>query len=84
MTRTGRPTSSTRRRTSPTRSSTWAGASRGDKTLLDALLPFVDELRGAVDTGAPLVAAWETAARVAVEQAEATADLTPKVGRARP
>ncbi|MBT1670404.1 dihydroxyacetone kinase family protein [Curtobacterium flaccumfaciens pv. flaccumfaciens] len=60
------------------------GASRGDKTLLDALLPFVDELRGAVDTGAPLVAAWETAARVAVEQAEATADLTPKVGRARP
>ncbi|PZE99936.1 D-erythrulose kinase [Curtobacterium sp. MCLR17_040] len=60
------------------------GASRGDKTLLDALLPFVDELRRAVDTGAPLVAAWETAARVAVEQAEATADLTPKVGRARP
>ena len=60
------------------------GASRGDKTLLDALLPFVDELRSAVDGGAPLVAAWETAARVAVEQAAATADLKPKVGRARP
>lgn len=60
------------------------GAARGDKTLLDALLPFVDRLRSSVDDGADLPAAWRTAARVAVEQAEATADLRPKVGRARP
>ncbi|MDP9735147.1 dihydroxyacetone kinase family protein [Curtobacterium sp. 260] len=60
------------------------GAARGDKTLLDALLPFVDQLRSSVDDGVDLPAAWRTAARVAVEQAEATADLRPKVGRARP
>lgn len=60
------------------------GASRGDKTLLDALLPFVDELRSRVDDGADTAAAWQGAAAVAVEQAAATADLRPKVGRARP
>ncbi|MGN7191275.1 MULTISPECIES: dihydroxyacetone kinase family protein [unclassified Curtobacterium] len=59
-------------------------ASRGDKTLLDALLPFVDELRAAVEQGAALPEAWQVAARTAVEQAAATADLTPRVGRARP
>ncbi len=60
------------------------GASRGDKTLLDALLPFVDALRSRVDDGADLSEAWQVAAGVAVEQAAATADLRPKVGRARP
>lgn len=59
-------------------------ASRGDKTLLDALLPFVDELRGSVDAGTDLVGAWRTAAQVAAEQAAATAELRPRVGRARP
>lgn len=60
------------------------GASRGDKTLLDALLPFVDELRSRVDEGADTAEAWQAAAGVAVEQAAATADLRPRVGRARP
>lgn len=60
------------------------GASRGDKTLLDALLPFVDALRSRIDDGAVLSEAWQVAAGVAVEQAAATADLRPKVGRARP
>jgi dihydroxyacetone kinase len=60
------------------------GASRGDKTLLDALLPFVDELRGGVEAGTPLTEAWQAAAQVAVTEAAATADLKPKVGRARP
>ncbi|WP_182045642.1 dihydroxyacetone kinase family protein [Curtobacterium sp. ME26] len=60
------------------------GAQRGDKTLLDALLPFVDALRAAVGSGARLDEAWRTAAAVAVEQAAATAGLTPRVGRARP
>ncbi|WP_420368442.1 dihydroxyacetone kinase family protein [Curtobacterium sp. L1-20] len=60
------------------------GASRGDKTLLDALLPFVDELRDGVEAGRGLTDAWQAAAAVAVEQAAATADLRPRVGRARP
>ncbi|WP_368075766.1 dihydroxyacetone kinase subunit DhaK [Curtobacterium sp. Csp1] len=60
------------------------GASRGDKTLLDALMPFVDELRSRVDEGADTAEAWQAAAGVAVEQAAATADLRPRVGRARP
>lgn len=60
------------------------GASRGDKTLLDALLPFVDALRSSVDAGDSLTEAWQAAAEVAVSEAAATADLTPKVGRARP
>ena len=59
------------------------GAQRGDKTLLDALLPFVDAL---CDEHAelPLQEAWTKAAATAQEQAEATAELRPKVGRARP
>jgi dihydroxyacetone kinase len=60
------------------------GASRGDKTMLDALLPFVDELRSSVASGRSLTDAWQAAAVVAVSEGEATADLRPKVGRARP
>ena len=60
------------------------GASRGDKTLLDALLPFVDALRSGVDAGADLAEAWRAAAAVAVDEAARTADLRPRVGRARP
>ncbi|PYY32662.1 dihydroxyacetone kinase family protein [Curtobacterium sp. MCBD17_030] len=59
-------------------------AQRGDKTLLDALLPFVDVLDEAVAAGRPLPDAWAAAAEVAVRQAVATAALTPRVGRARP
>jgi dihydroxyacetone kinase len=59
-------------------------AQRGDKTLLDALLPFVDALDSAVASGAPLPAAWAGAATVAEGQAAATAALAPRVGRARP
>jgi dihydroxyacetone kinase len=60
------------------------GASRGDKTLLDALLPFVDQLHSSVEAGQPLATAWQAAAEVARDEADKTADLTPKVGRARP
>ncbi|OII39550.1 D-erythrulose kinase [Curtobacterium sp. MMLR14_010] len=60
------------------------GASRGDKTMLDALLPFVDALRSEVASGRALTDAWQAAAVVAVSEGEATADLKPKVGRARP
>ena len=59
-------------------------AELGDKTMLDALFPFVDALDSNLADGYPLVDAWSSAAGVAVSSAEATADLVPKVGRARP
>ena len=60
------------------------GAAPGDKTMLDALLPFVDELQRRVAAGEPWQQAWRSAADVATEAARATAELRPKVGRARP
>lgn len=60
------------------------GAAPGDKTMLDALLPFVDELQRRVEAGEPWQQAWRSAADVATEAARATAELRPKVGRARP
>ncbi|GAA3712996.1 D-erythrulose 4-kinase [Zhihengliuella alba] len=56
----------------------------GDKTLLDALVPFVESLTGRVGSGEPLAEAWRTAAAEADRAAEATRDLRPAVGRARP
>ena len=63
---------------------TFSKASLGDKTMLDALFPFVEALGDAVDAGTPLATAWADAARAAVQAAEETADLVPKIGRARP
>jgi dihydroxyacetone kinase len=60
------------------------GASPGDKTMLDALLPFVDDLQKRVDEGEEWQHAWRAAADVATDAAQATAELRPKVGRARP
>jgi dihydroxyacetone kinase len=59
-------------------------ASVGDKTMLDALVPFADRLDRETAAGADLAAAWERAALDAEQAAQATADLKPKVGRARP
>jgi D-erythrulose 4-kinase len=60
------------------------GAAPGDKTMLDALLPFVEELERRVADGEPWQEAWRAAADVAVDAARSTADLRPRVGRARP
>jgi D-erythrulose 4-kinase len=60
------------------------GASPGDKTMLDALLPFVEEFERQVADGEPWQQAWRVAADVATAAARATADMRPKVGRARP
>jgi dihydroxyacetone kinase len=60
------------------------GAAPGDKTMLDALLPFVEELERRVADGEPWQQAWRSAADLATEAARATADMRPKVGRARP
>jgi dihydroxyacetone kinase len=59
-------------------------AERGDKTMLDALLPFADELESRLAKGEPLGSAWDAAAAVAVSAAGDTAQLRPRVGRARP
>ena len=59
-------------------------AQLGDKTMLDALFPFVDSLVGQVDAGASISDAWRSAAAACRDAAEATASLVPKIGRARP
>ena len=56
----------------------------GDKTMVDVLVPFSDSLNAAVARGASLTDAWHEAARIADEAAQATAQLLPKMGRARP
>ena len=58
-------------------------AQPGDKTLVDALDPFARTLRDEVSAGKSLTDAWSVAAHAATVAAEATAQLTPKLGRAR-
>lgn len=58
-------------------------AAVGDKTMVDALVPLRDTLAAAVAAGRPLGEAAADAARAATEAAQATADLTPRIGRAR-
>jgi dihydroxyacetone kinase len=60
------------------------GARRGDKTMLDALIPFGEALEGEAAKGTSLPEAWSVAAGIAQAAAEDTARLVPKVGRARP
>ncbi len=60
------------------------GAVPGDKTMVDALVPFSETLRREVDGGARLGAAWARAAEAATAAAAATSTLLPKMGRARP
>lgn len=63
---------------------TYGKAEVGDKTLVDALVPFRDELTRSIDAGASLADAWTAAAEAATRAASATADLLPRMGRARP
>jgi dihydroxyacetone kinase len=59
-------------------------AERGDKTMVDALLPFRDTFLTAFDGGAPVAAALAAAAAAAQDAADATESLRPLKGRARP
>jgi dihydroxyacetone kinase len=56
----------------------------GDKTLLDALIPFAATLQREAAAGHGLRASWAAAQAVAEKAAHDTASLVPKVGRARP
>ena len=60
------------------------GATVGDKTLLDALVPFHEALVESGTLGQGLTAAWRAAAEEAAAAAARTAALTPRLGRARP
>ncbi|MGO2660341.1 dihydroxyacetone kinase family protein [Mycetocola reblochoni] len=60
------------------------GAVPGDKTLVDALVPFSETLSDRVAAGAALVDAWAEAAERSTAAAADTATLLPRMGRARP
>ena len=60
------------------------GAKLGDKTMVDALVPFVETLDAAVNAGDGLSVAWDKAASAAQKASDETAPLRPRVGRARP
>jgi dihydroxyacetone kinase len=59
-------------------------AEPGDKTMVDALLPFRDAFVTAFDAGTPVAGALAAAADAAREAADRTASLRPLKGRARP
>ncbi|MBF4616137.1 dihydroxyacetone kinase family protein [Curtobacterium sp. VKM Ac-1376] len=59
------------------------GAVPGDKTMVDALVPFDEVFTARVAAGDELVDAWSAASVAAQTAADATADLLPRMGRAR-
>jgi dihydroxyacetone kinase len=59
-------------------------AERGDKTMVDALLPFAETYSQRLAEGSSHTAAWTEAVAAATAAAEATASLRPLKGRARP
>jgi dihydroxyacetone kinase len=59
-------------------------AEPGDKTMVDALVPFTDTFSRLAANGAEPRQAWDAAALEATAAAEATASLRPLKGRARP
>ena len=58
-------------------------AKPGDKTLIDAPVPFVETLETQLAEATPLPQAWAEAAKASQAAAEATKDLLPRLGRAR-
>jgi dihydroxyacetone kinase len=62
----------------------YGNARLGDKTLVDAFLPFVESFEVDILAGLPVGAAWVNAAEAAARSADATSSLTPRLGRARP
>ncbi|MBC7724049.1 MAG: dihydroxyacetone kinase family protein [Burkholderiaceae bacterium] len=71
-------------RAASTAITTLGKATLGDKTMVDAMLPYVDALEAAVAAGHGVTESLTIAAAVATDAANATAQLRPKLGRARP
>lgn len=59
-------------------------AQLNDKTLVDVLYPFSTALTKGATQGFSTPETWTAAAEVAKQSADATKNLTPKIGRARP
>lgn len=59
-------------------------ATVGDKTMVDALVPYVEGLEAAAAAGLPLPDALAAAAADATQAATATSAMRPALGRARP
>ncbi|MER0202298.1 MAG: DAK2 domain-containing protein [Nitrosomonas sp.] len=59
-------------------------AQLGDKTLVDVLHPFAQALAAGAAQNLTVAAAWTMAAHIADEAAQATRNLMPRIGRARP
>jgi len=59
------------------------GANIGDKTMIDAQVPFAEVFESSVSQGLGFVDAWNRAAISSTSAAKATSSLTPKMGRAR-
>ena len=59
------------------------GAQVGDKTMVDALVPFAQRFQQEAESGTSLLDALRLASNAADDAAKATADLTPTKGRAR-
>ena len=59
------------------------GANVGDKTMIDAQVPFAEVFESSVSQGLGFVDAWNRAAISSTSAAKATSSLTPKMGRAR-
>ena len=57
------------------------GASLGERTMLDALLPAAEAFRAALTAGAPVAAALRSAATAGEQGARATAGMAPRRGR---
>lgn len=58
------------------------GAAKGDKTMLDALIPAFDEVSKAVEAKLDIIAALENACKAAEEGVEYTKTIAAKKGRA--
>ncbi len=59
------------------------GAVPGDKTMVDALVPFDEVLTARTAAGDDLATAWSAASAAATTAADGTADFLPRMGRAR-
>jgi len=59
------------------------GARLGDKTLVDVLAPFSESFALYIDQGWSLSSAWQESSRDAGIRAKNTADLVPRIGRAK-
>ena len=59
------------------------GANIGDKTMIDAQIPFAEVFESSISQGLSFIDSWNRAAIASTSAAKETANLTPKMGRAR-